>query len=202
MAHPLEPKAAAKSLKVKVVRFGQSLGHVHAIVAAQVYRGILGDDPLLQGRERNRNLDRRTRLSATREGQLLVDHGQNAAIARVNRHSCAVHIAQGVDRRLPYHWIFSGSHISLSNVRVGKRTGGKVLVGTVAHQDRTVEPPRPAANHHYPGLSHWMGVLQPGHVPARMGALLHMRDMGAVGRVRRTCVGRFREGGGGNTQGQ
>ena len=116
VAHPLEAQTAAESLKIKVVRLGQSLGHVHVIVTTQIDRGILGDDALLQGGQRDRNLDRRTRLSATREGQLLVDHGQNAAIARVNRYSCAVHIAQGVDRGLAHHWIFSGSHISLSDV--------------------------------------------------------------------------------------
>ena len=116
VAHPLEAQTAAKGLKIKVVRLGQSLGHVHVIVTAQIHRGVLGDDPLLQGRQRDRNLDRRTRLSATREGQLLIDHGQNAAIARVDGYGRAVHIAQGVDRGLAHHWIFSGSHISLSDV--------------------------------------------------------------------------------------
>jgi hypothetical protein len=37
------------------------------------------------------------------------------------------------------------------------------------------------------------------HVPASVCALLYMRDMGPVGRVRRTCMGRFRQGSGGQT---
>ncbi len=47
VAHALEAETTAKCLKIKVVGLGQSLGHVHAVVAAQVYRGVLGDDALL-----------------------------------------------------------------------------------------------------------------------------------------------------------
>ena len=202
MANTLEAETTAKGLKIKVVGVRQSLGHVHVVAAAQVYRGVLGDDPLFQGSQRNRDLNGRTRLGAAGKGKLLIDHGQDAAIAGVDGYHGAIHVAQRIDRRLAHHGIFSRSHIALGDVRVSKRAGGEMLVRTVAHQNRAADMPGSSANRDHRAQYDRVGVPQLRHVPASMRALLYMGDVGAMGRVRGTRMGRFRESSGGQTKDQ
>ena len=66
MAHALKTEPAANRLKIQVVGLGQCLGQIHVIAATQINRGVLGDDPLLQGGQRDRNLNGGARLSPAR----------------------------------------------------------------------------------------------------------------------------------------
>ncbi len=123
----------------------------------------------------------------------MIDHGQNAPGAGVNRYGCAIHVAERVDRRLAYHWIFSRSHITLGDVRVGERAGRKMLVITMTHQNRAADDAaRFSVYHHDPGFSNRAGMTQPSHVPASMGTFLNSGNVGMTGGPGGTSVGRFR----------
>jgi hypothetical protein len=78
-----------------------------------------------------------------------------------------------------------------------------MLIVTMANQYRAPDMSRSSTNRDYCRLGcDRAGVPQLRHVPASVCALLYMRDMGTVGRVRRTCMGRFRESSGGQTKDQ
>ena len=204
VAHPLEAEATAKCLKIKVVGLGQGLGHVHAVVAAQIYRGVLGDDALLQGSQRDRHLNGRTRLGAAGESKLLIHHGQDAAIAGVDGYDSAIHVAQCVDRRLAYDGVFTRGHITLGEVGVSKGAGGEMFIRTMAHQHSATEMPGTSADRdHRPLSATAMGVAQLRHVPASVGGFLNMGNVATMGsRVRGTRRGRFRESNRGQAQDQ
>ena len=78
VAHALKAQFAAQLLKVEIVALGQRLGHVHA-EAGKLHRGLAGDQVLRKRCHGYGNLDGRAGLRTGREGQLLVDHGQDAA---------------------------------------------------------------------------------------------------------------------------
>ena len=114
MAHALKAQLAAQLLKVEVVALGQRLGHVHA-EAGQLHRRVAGDQALRERGQGDGELDGGAGLGARRERQLLVDHGQNAAVGGIDDHGGAVHVAQGVDGGLADHRILAGRHVALAN---------------------------------------------------------------------------------------
>ena len=111
VAHAVEAQLAAQFLEVEVVALGQRLGHVH-VEAGQLDRRVAGDQALGERGHGDGELDGGAGLRAGREGQLLVDHGQDAAVGGVDDHGGAVHVAQGVDGRLADDRIFAGRHVA------------------------------------------------------------------------------------------
>jgi hypothetical protein len=93
VAHALEAQFAAQLLKVEVVALGQRLGHVHA-EAGQLHRRVARDQALRERGHGHGELDGGAGLGARRERQLLVDHGQDAAVGGIDDHGGAVHVAQ------------------------------------------------------------------------------------------------------------
>jgi hypothetical protein len=77
-----------------------------------------------------------------------------------------------------------------------------MLVITVADQHGATEVPGSSTDRDRRPLNHRVGVPQLRHVPASVRTLLYTGNVGAVGRVRGTRVGRFREGSGGQTKDQ
>jgi hypothetical protein len=78
-----------------------------------------------------------------------------------------------------------------------------MLVVPMAHQHRTMDPPRPATNRDYGSpLNHWVGMPQLSHVAASVWALLKMRDVDAMGWVGGTRGSRFRKSSGGQAKNQ
>ena len=88
--------------------------------------GVLGDDVLAEGGQCHRDLDRRARLRACGQGQLLVHHRQDTAVVGIHRDDRTVHPAQGLNRSCANHWIFTRRDIALDLV-IGERTGVKAL---------------------------------------------------------------------------
>ena len=130
VADALEAEFPAQLFKVEVVALGQRLGHVHA-EAGQLDRGVAGDQALRERGHGDGDLDGGAGLGAGREGQLLVDHGQDAAIGGVDDHGGAVHVAQGVDGGLADDGILAGGDVAGKDVAGGKGAGGEALVGVV-----------------------------------------------------------------------
>jgi len=60
-------------------------------------------------------------LRAARKREFLVDHRQNPPARRLDRKHRTVHVAQCVNRRLPYYRIFAGGHIAVGDVEVRHR---------------------------------------------------------------------------------
>ena len=105
----------------------QRFGEIHAAAASQRNFSLLIDDAFAQRRQCHRELDRRARLRAARQRQLLVDHGQNASAGRFDRHHGAVHVAERINGCLTNHRVFTRSHVAFGNV-ARKRTGVETLV--------------------------------------------------------------------------
>src|ERR1700677_105637 len=84
---------------------------------------------------------------------LMVEHGQNAAVAGVDGYRSPVHIAQSVDGGLANDWILAGGHITLGDVRVGKGASGKVLIGTMAYQHHAADLTRLGVDQDNPSFS-------------------------------------------------
>src|SRR6185312_250208 len=61
------------------------------------------------------------------ERQLLVHHGQDAAVGRVNGNDGAVHVAESVNRCLAHDRIFTRGDVAIGHI-VGIGTGGEALV--------------------------------------------------------------------------
>ncbi len=135
VANAFETKLAAQFFKVEVVALGQRVRHVHA-ESGQLHRRVARHQPFAQRRQRHRKLDRRARLRARRERQLLVHHGQDAPARGINHHGGPVHVAQRVDRSLPDYWILSGRDVTLKNVALRERTGSEALVVTMMAMDK------------------------------------------------------------------
>ena len=131
VADALKAQFPAQFLKVEIVALGQRLGHVHA-EAGKLHRRIAGDQALGERGQGHGELDGRAGFGARREGQLLVDHGQDAAVGGIDDHGGAVHVAQGVDGRLANHRVFAGRHVAGKDVSAGKGAGGKALVVAMA----------------------------------------------------------------------
>ncbi len=139
VAHALKAQFAAQLFKVKVVAVGQRLGHVHA-EAGELHHGVARDQPLRQRGQGHGQLDGGAGLGAGRKRQLLVDHGQNAAIRWVDDHGRAVHVAERVDRGLTHHRIFAGRDVTLADASVEDRADRDVLVITMmADKNRAAE---------------------------------------------------------------
>ena len=90
--------------------------------------GVARDQALRQGGHGHGELDGGAGLGAGREGQLLVDHGQDAAVGGIDHHRGAVHVAEGVDGGLADDGIFAGDDVVAEDVAVGKGAGGEALV--------------------------------------------------------------------------
>ena len=131
VADALKAQFAAQLLEVEVVALGQRLGHVHA-EAGQLHRGVAGDQALRERGHGDGELDGGAGLGARRKSQLLVDHGQNAAVGGVDDHGGAVHVAQGVDGGLADDRVFAGGDVAREDVAAGKGTGGEALVVMMA----------------------------------------------------------------------
>ena len=127
VADAIKAQFAAQFFEVEVVALGQRLGHVHA-EAGQLDRRVARDQALGERGQGNGELDGGAGLGARRKRQLLVDHGQNAAVRGIDDHGGAVHIAQRVDGRLAHHRIFAGRHVAGEDVAFGKGAGRKALV--------------------------------------------------------------------------
>ncbi len=127
VANALKPQFAAQFLEVEVVALGQRLGHVHA-ETRQLDHGVAGNQAFRQSRHGHGELDGGAGLGAGRESQLLVDHGQDAAIGGVDDHRCAVHVAESVNGGLANDRVFAGSHVFGHDVPMGKRAGRETLV--------------------------------------------------------------------------
>ena len=67
-----------------------------------------------------------------RQCQFLVDHGQDAAVARVDSDDCAVHVAEGIDGRLTHNRVFSADAVAIGQVKVSKGVAGESLVASDA----------------------------------------------------------------------
>ena len=131
VAHAIKPQFPAQFLKVKIVALGQRLGHVHA-EASQLHRRVARDQPFRKRGHGNGELDGGAGFSARRKRQLLIDHGQDAPVGRVDYHGGAVHIAQGIDGRLPDHWILARRYVACADGACDKGVGRKPFVGLMA----------------------------------------------------------------------
>ena len=99
VAHALKTKFAAEFFEVEVVALGQRVGHVHA-EAGKLDRSVARNKTLRKRGQCYGKLDGGAGFSSRREGQLLVDHRQNASVGGIDHDGGAVHVAQGVDRGL------------------------------------------------------------------------------------------------------
>ena len=116
VAHLLEAEAAAERFEVLIVRVRQRLVHVD-LPAAQIDRRVLGHDAFAQGRKGHRNFDRGAGLRAAGKSQLLVDHGQDAAVAGIDGNHRAIHVAQGIQRGFAHDRIFARGYIARRRIR-------------------------------------------------------------------------------------
>ena len=98
----------------------------------KLHRGVARDQALRERGHGDGELDGGAGLGAGRKGQLLVDHGQNAAVGGVDDHGRAVHVAQGVDGCLADDGVFAGGDVAGELVGAGKGAGGKALVVMMA----------------------------------------------------------------------
>ena len=120
MADAVESKAAAEGFEVGVVGVGQSLGEVEVITAAEVHRSVFVDDAFVEGGEGNGELNSGAGLGAAGERELLVDHGENAAIGRIDGDDGAVHVAEGIHSGLANDGILTGGNVSGSQIGIGE----------------------------------------------------------------------------------
>ena len=131
VANALETQLAPQFLKVKIVAVRDRFRHVHA-ETGQPHRRVARNQAFRKRCQRHRELDRRAGLGARRKGQLLVHHGQNAPVRRVDHNRGAVHVAQGIDSRLAHHRIFARRIVAREDIAAGKRTGGEALIVAMA----------------------------------------------------------------------
>ena len=155
VADAVKAEFAAELLEVEVVALGQGLGHVHA-EAGELDRGVAGDEALRERGQGDGELDGGAGLGAGRKGQLLVDHGQNAAVGGVDDDGGAVHVAEGVDGGLADDGVFAGGDVAGELVGGGEGTGGEALVITMAAGMKA----RPCARWLWPAS--WSGAVRPG----------------------------------------
>ena len=76
----------------------------------------------------NGELDGGAGLRARRKGQLLIDHGENAAVCGIDDDGSAVHAAEGFDGSLTDDGVFSGGDVARANIAGEERVGSEVLV--------------------------------------------------------------------------
>jgi hypothetical protein len=140
-------RAAAEGLEIEIVGVGQRLGEGQVVAAAEIDRSVLGDDAFLKRGEGDGNLDGGAGLGAAAQGQLLVDHGENAAVAGVDRDDGAVHIAERIDRRRADDRIFAPRNIGRGWITLDKGVTRKALISAmmaIGSQARPMKSRRPA----------------------------------------------------------
>ncbi len=123
----VEAEFPAKFFEVEVVAMGQCLSHVHA-KASQLHRRVASDQAFRERREGHGKLNGGAWLCTRREGQFLVDHGQDAPVCGVDDHGSAVHVAQCVNGRLPDDRVLAGCDVIGKNVAAGKGTGRESFI--------------------------------------------------------------------------
>src|SRR3954470_7054923 len=88
LAHPVlvrvladlrEAQAPTDALKIRIVGMRDRVCEIDPAVAAQLYFRIFLNDSFAQSCERDRKLERRTRLRTFGERKLLIDHRENAS---------------------------------------------------------------------------------------------------------------------------
>src|SRR5262249_28009116 len=109
-------EAAAHGLKVGVVGAGQGFGEVHLRAPAETDFFFAGNDLLAQRGQGHRNLDGGAGLRAFAQRQLLVDHGEDAAVRGVDGDHGAVHVAQGVNGGLADDGVFALDDVAIGDV--------------------------------------------------------------------------------------
>ena len=130
-AYPDKEISAAEGGVARMCSFGQGVGHVHA-EAVEPDHGVAGDQALGECGHGDGDLDGGTRLRAGRESQLLVDHGEDAAVRGVDDDSGAVHVAECVDGGLADDGVLTGGDVGGEEIAGGKGTGGEALVVAMA----------------------------------------------------------------------
>jgi len=132
----LEAELAPQRFKIGVVGVRQSLGKIHAAAAAERNFSVSRNQALVQRRQGDRKLDRRTRLRAAGERQLLVDHGEHTPAGGLDRDHGAVHVAERIDRRLAHYRVLAFGEVAGGNA-LGKRAHVKALVIAVLESGTT-----------------------------------------------------------------
>ena len=97
VVNAVEAEAGAQDIEVLVVGAGQRLGQVVADVAAGKDGGVLADHAFGQRGERGDELDGGTRNEPSFEGQLLVDHTEDASAGGIDHDDAAGEGSQGRD---------------------------------------------------------------------------------------------------------
>ena len=111
VADAVKAEFAAKLLEVEVVALGEGLGHVHT-EAVELDGCVACDEAFRESGHGNGELDGGAGLCARRESQLLIDHGEDAAVGGIDDDGGAVHVAQGVDGSLTDDGVFSGGDVA------------------------------------------------------------------------------------------
>ena len=94
--------------------------------------GVAGDQSLRERGHGDGDLDGGAGLGAGRESQLLIDHGQDAAVGGIDDHGGAVHVAERVDGCLADDGVFAGGDVAGEDVARGEGAGGEALVVVMA----------------------------------------------------------------------
>ncbi len=113
---------------------GDGFGEVHA-EAAKVDRRIAGHQSFRQCGEADAELDGGARFRARRERQVLIHHGQDASIGRIDDYGGAVHIAEGLNGCSADGRVFAGGDIALS-LAGDEGAGGKSLIRMMTSRKR------------------------------------------------------------------
>src|ERR1022692_3572450 len=97
VVNAVETEAGAQDIEVLIIRAGQRLGQVVADVAAGIDGGVHADHAFGQGGEGGDQFDGGTRNEPGFEGQLLVDHAEDASAGGVDHDDTAGEGSQGGD---------------------------------------------------------------------------------------------------------
>ena len=97
VVNAVEAQAGAQDVEVLIVGTGQRLGQIVADVAAGKDGGVLADHTFGQRGQRGDQLDGGTRHEPGLEGQLLVDHTEDAPAGGIHHHDAAGESSQGGD---------------------------------------------------------------------------------------------------------
>src|SRR4051812_7004311 len=94
-------------------------------------RRVAGDQAFMQRGKGDGELDGRAGLGTGREGQILIDHGEDAAVGWIDDNGGAVHAVERVDGCLANDGVFTRGDVGGEDVAFCKRTSGEALVKTM-----------------------------------------------------------------------
>ena len=155
VADLVEAEFASDGFEVRIVRVRESCGEIHAAATAERDFRVLVDQAFAEPGQSDGELDGGAGLRAAGKREFLIHHGEDASARRLDRDHRAVHVAQRVDRSLPYGWVFARGDVAFRNLGC-EGTGVEALVITMAAMRGGIRRARGAAAgkspHVFPGV--------------------------------------------------